>query len=236
MVVTVGLADGVPAGAGRASRLVAGARTQDEDGRERGGGAARRPPYRSGHASVPAARPVPPSRMPWGCGPPWAGMPPYADSYAWREPQTPAFEHDVRRPVSAERTTTVSDGHVVAHHGAGAVRPVDRGAEGRRLLVELLVQRVLVLQAAQQPPAGAGDLQRVDRQVLVLGHAHADRLEVLEERGAAQVAPARPDAALDAGLVARAELAELDAGAERRGRGPARGRGSRPGAGRRSRS
>src|SRR5262249_49924941 len=56
----------------------------------------------------------------------------------------------------------------------------------------VLVERVLVFEATHEPPAGAGDAQRVHRQVLVLGHPDRDRLEVPEGRRAAQGAPPRP--------------------------------------------
>jgi hypothetical protein len=85
---------------------------------------------------------------------------------------------------------------VVAGDRAGALRGFDGLADAGRVLTEVLVQGMLVLQAAHQPAAGAGDAHGVDRQVLLLGHPHRDRLEVLEERGAAQVAAARADAAL----------------------------------------
>ena len=82
--------------------------------------------------------------------------------------------------------------------------------------MRLDVQRVLVLQAAQQPAARARDAQRVQRQVLVLRHPDRYGLEVLEERRTAQVMPARSDPALHAGLVPRGELAQLDAAGQRR--------------------
>jgi hypothetical protein len=101
-------------------------------------------------------------------------------------------------------------GHVVPDDRA---RPGGRGdgrADRRRLLAELLVQRVLVLQAAHQPPACPGDAQRVHRQFLVLGHPDRHRLEVLEERRAAQVTAARPDPALQPCLVPGADLPQLN--------------------------
>src|SRR6202034_4036255 len=107
--------------------------------------------------------------------------------------------------------------HVVPDDGARALGRLDLGPGARRVLLELLVERVLVLQAAHQPPARPGDAHRVHRQVLVLGHPDRDRLEVLEERRAAQVPPARADAALQPGLVARADLLQLDPGAHPRG-------------------
>jgi len=69
---------------------------------------------------------------------------------------------------------------------------------------------MFVFEAAHQPAARAGDAQRVERQVLILGHPDGDRLEVVEEGGAAQVAAAGADAALDAGRVARGQLPQLD--------------------------
>jgi hypothetical protein len=101
--------------------------------------------------------------------------------------------------------------HVVPHHGPWPGRGVHRAAVLRRVLAELLIQRMLVLQAAHQPPACPGDPQRVDGQVLVLRHPDRHRLEVLQERGAAQVTAARPDAALKPRLVPRPDLAQLDA-------------------------
>ena len=87
-------------------------------------------------------------------------------------------------------------------------------ADRRGVLAEILVERVLVLQAAHQPPARPRDPHRVDRQVLVLGHPDRHRLEVLEEGGAAQVAAARADPALQPRLVPRADLPQLDPGLE----------------------
>src|SRR5690606_21685737 len=95
--------------------------------------------------------------------------------------------------------------NVVADHGPGdAVVRRDVTAPGRNAALEVLVQRVFVLQATHQPPAGPGDLQGVQRQILILGHPDTDRLEIDEERGTAGVAPARPDPALDSRLVPRA--------------------------------
>src|SRR4051812_19140342 len=70
---------------------------------------------------------------------------------------------------------------------------------------------MFVFEAAHQAAARTRDAERVEGQVLVLGHADGDRLEVGEERGAAQVAAARADAALHTGRVAGGELAQFDA-------------------------
>src|SRR3984885_13370334 len=107
--------------------------------------------------------------------------------------------------------------HVVPDDGARALGRLDLGPGARRVLLELLVERVLVLQAAHQPPARPGDAHRVHRQGLVFGHSDRARLEVLEERRAAQIAAARADPALQPGLVARADLLQLDPGPHPRG-------------------
>jgi hypothetical protein len=107
------------------------------------------------------------------------------------------------------------DRHGLAGHAAGDDLPrtrrgIDPLTDAGHLLMRLHIERVLVLQAAHQPPARSGDPQRVHRQVLILGHPHRHRLEVLQERRTAQVPPARPDAALQPGLVPRPDLTQLD--------------------------
>ena len=89
----------------------------------------------------------------------------------------------------------------------------DRAALGRPL-AERDVHLVLVLEAAHETPAAAGDLGGVERQVLVFGHADGDGLLVAGERGAAEAAAAGAVAADDARLVAGAHLLELDAATE----------------------
>ncbi len=106
----------------------------------------------------------------------------------------------------------VVGGDVVPDDRAGTRRGFDGLADTGGVLAEVLIQRMLVLQAAHQPAAGAGDPHRVDRQVLFLGHPDGHRLEVLQERRAAQVPSAGADAALQPGLIARADLAQLDPG------------------------
>src|SRR6516164_10370054 len=100
-------------------------------------------------------------------------------------------------------------GDIVPGDHTRALRGVDLLAKFRGLRVKVLVERVFVLEAAHEPAARAGDPQRVHRQVLVLGHPDRNRLEILEERRAAQVAPARPDPALEPRLVPRADLPQL---------------------------
>src|SRR5205823_5698506 len=65
--------------------------------------------------------------------------------------------------------------------------------------------------------AHSGELGLIERQVLLLRHADRDVRELVEPRRAAELAAARADAGEDLCLVARAEPAQLDAGAELRG-------------------
>ena len=81
----------------------------------------------------------------------------------------------------------------------------------------LAVKINLVRQAAHEAPAHAGDLTRREGQVLVLGHAQRHRRKALEPRRAAQPPPAHAHAVQALGLVADADLAQLDPGAELRG-------------------
>jgi hypothetical protein len=88
-------------------------------------------------------------------------------------------------------------------------------ADARLLLGELLAERVVgfvfVPEAAHQPAAPAGDLERVECGLLDLGRLHADGLQDLEEVLAAAVLAAAFVICSDACLVACADLAELDA-------------------------
>ena len=156
-------------------------------------------------------------------------------------------EQEQREPSASRRTVTASRGTLWPTTRPSPSGVVTRSPIGRGGRLELLVQRVLVLEAAHQPAARAGDAHRVERQVLVLGHPDGDRLEVGQERGAAQVPPAGADAALHPGRVAGGELAQLDPAVQGRAQvadqGPEvdpvrRGevdRGARTGAGRRGR-
>ena len=95
-----------------------------------------------------------------------------------------------------------------------------RGVERLPLAGEALARRhvelVLVLEAAEQPAAAAGDLGRVEREVLVLGEREADGRELGEPGGAAVLPAAAADAAEPGRLVAHADLPELDPGPEHR--------------------
>ena len=100
---------------------------------------------------------------------------------------------------------------------AHAVRGHDVLAHPRHALEGLLVGVLLVLQAAHEPAAQAGDLRRIQRQVLLLRHLDGHRLEVAQERAAADGPPAGAQTAQHLRLVAHADLAQLDAHLEHAG-------------------
>src|SRR5881392_2519933 len=69
----------------------------------------------------------------------------------------------------------------------------------------------LVAQAAFQPAALAGELRRIETELLLLGHLDRDRLERAQPGRAAERAAARTVAAEHLGFVADADLSHLDA-------------------------
>lgn len=71
---------------------------------------------------------------------------------------------------------------------------------------------MLVAEAAAEATAAAGDLGGVESRFLQLGHLHADGAEGLEEVLAAALATADFEIGDEAGLVAVADLAHVDAG------------------------
>ena len=72
------------------------------------------------------------------------------------------------------------------------------------------VELVLVAQAAHEPPAGAGDLRRVEREALVLGHAELTGRSSGSQLRGAELAAAAPDAVQSLRFVAHADLPHLD--------------------------
>jgi len=98
-------------------------------------------------------------------------------------------------------------------HGplAGLILLADLGAAA----LELLVGALLIGQAAEQPAAHAGNLRRVQKEILLLGHLDGHRLELADESGAAAHLSAVAYGTNHLGFVADANLAELDAGAVR---------------------
>jgi hypothetical protein len=103
---------------------------------------------------------------------------------------------------------------VVAQHDAVALQARHRAADLGKPALQLEIRVVLVAQAALETPAHAGELRRVQREPLLLRHPDRHRLELPEPGRAAELAPARPDAAQHLRLVARADLLHLDAGVE----------------------
>src|SRR5512135_1212360 len=112
---------------------------------------------------------------------------------------------------------------------ARAARPARTGAAAARAAAVWIVAaafaaaaavhlpfrvRQLVSEAAFQAPAEAGQLGRVEAEILLLRHLDRHGLERREERRAAERPPARAVAAEHLGLVADADLAKLDARAE----------------------
>src|SRR5439155_28978 len=63
------------------------------------------------------------------------------------------------------------------------------GPDRRHAVRGLAVARELVGEAAHEPPAGAGDLAGIERELLVARHLERDRMELLEPGRAAEGAP-----------------------------------------------
>ena len=95
-----------------------------------------------------------------------------------------------------------------------SVGRVDKGFHLRRGLDEVLIGLLLVFQAAHEPAARAGDLRRIQAEVLRLGHFDGNRLEIIEEFLAAEGPAAYAESADHLGLVAHADLPQLNARAE----------------------
>ena len=108
------------------------------------------------------------------------------------------------------------DGVDLGDH-AHAVGGHDVLAHPGNALERLLIGVLLVLQAAHQPAAQAGNLGGVQREVLLLGHLDGHGLEVAQERAAADGPAAGAESAQHLRLVAHADLAQLDAHFEHRG-------------------
>ena len=100
------------------------------------------------------------------------------------------------------------------HRGAVAVNGLHKGALLGHLLHQILIGRLFITQAAHQPSAGTGDLRRVERERLHLGHFGGNGLEILQKLAAAIGPPADADAAEHLRLVPHADLSQLDAVAE----------------------
>lgn len=92
---------------------------------------------------------------------------------------------------------------------AGGLDPLAALGKG---FAQAAVGLVFIIQATEQAAALAGDLARVECQVLLLGHLDRHRLEIPQPGAAAEFPTADADAAGDLGLVTDADLAHLDPG------------------------
>ena len=94
----------------------------------------------------------------------------------------------------------------------------ERGLDDRAFFggaaLEVLVRVVLVAQTAHESAAESRDLQGVEREVLLLGHADRHGLELAPEPHAAQLLAAVAQPADHPRLVAHADLAHVDARVE----------------------
>ena len=99
-----------------------------------------------------------------------------------------------------------------------AERRIDERLLFGRAALKVLVGLELVAQAAHQAAAHAADLGRVERQVLLFCHADRDGLKLSAKARATELLSALGIAAHQAGLVAHADLAHVDANVQRRGK------------------
>ena len=109
---------------------------------------------------------------------------------------------------------------VIPHHRGLAHARGDALPHLGHFLLHGAVLLPLVSEAAHQAAAGAGNLHRVKRQVLLLGHLDGDRAELGQEARAAQLATAPAEAPQQLGLVATPHLAQLHPDLELAGQSP----------------
>ena len=115
-----------------------------------------------------------------------------------------------------------SDADRLAHevHGADVAGAVGRENEGIVLghpLHGVLVGRLLVLQAAHEAAARAGNFRRIQAEILCLGHLDGHGHKIVQKLRAAERTAADADAAEHLCLIAHTDLAQLDAVAEHGG-------------------
>ena len=101
--------------------------------------------------------------------------------------------------------------------GAPTIGGVHKGLGLGRRLVEVLIGFLLIFETAHETAAGAGNLGGIQAQILGFGHLDGNRLEVIQELGAAEGPSADAQTAHHAGLVPDADLPQFDAGAENGG-------------------
>ena len=100
------------------------------------------------------------------------------------------------------------------HQAAQAVVAAHFISHLGKIAVEFLVGVGLILEAAHEPAANARNLGRIQGKVLFFGHFDGNRDEIAHPGVAAKRATADAVATQYFGLVAYADLAQLDAGAE----------------------
>ena len=98
-----------------------------------------------------------------------------------------------------------------------AKRRIDERLLFGRTALKVLVGLELVAQAAHQTTAHAADLGGIERQVLLFCHANRDGFKLSAKARAAELLSALGVATHQAGLVAHADLAHVDANMQRRG-------------------
>src|SRR5260370_30843110 len=113
--------------------------------------------------------------------------------------------------VPAQRHALAKDVH--RQHTLEADAGAEHLAFLGKALAALHVEVVLVMQAAQQPPARARDLRGIEREVLVLCHRQAHRPQLGEPAGAAVLTAAAAHTREAPRFIAGADLPEVDAGA-----------------------
>ena len=128
-----------------------------------------------------------------------------------------AEDLDLTGPVGLQilRPAVQADLHPLPQqlHALHVARPVGGLDEGLQLghpLGGVLIGVLFVLEAAHQPPAGAGDLGGVQAQILGLGHLDGNRHKPVQKLGAAEGPPADAKAPDHLRLVPDADLPELN--------------------------
>ena len=106
---------------------------------------------------------------------------------------------------------------VDADDGARPVGGLHKGIHTGGVLHQVLIGLLLILQAAHEPAAGAGNLGGVQGEVLGLGHLDGDRLELPQKGVAAEGTAADSQAPQHLGLIPNADLPQLNPGVEDRG-------------------
>jgi len=100
--------------------------------------------------------------------------------------------------------------NLTVHDYAFAVVGADADADTRQLLVEFFVPDVLIAQATFESSAPTGNLSRIERGLLQLGHSHTDGPKRLEEHFATDLSPASFVIGQKPGFVPCPDLPQFD--------------------------